>query len=107
MEVGGAGGVFVDAAAIFGEDGEVDVEVLGAFFEESDFAFEGGFVHVGEFVFGVGGEVFGGLVLPEIAACLVSVDLRLDVYIEDLPHSLDAELAQLVVPILQSFLVLP
>ena len=67
VEVGGAGGVFVGAAAVFREDGEVDVEVLGLLFQDGDFAFEGGFVHVGEFVFGVSREVFCGLVFAEVA----------------------------------------
>lgn len=55
MKVAGAGAVFFGAAAVLGEDGEVDVKVLGFFFEDGDFGFEGVFVHVREFVFGVGG----------------------------------------------------
>lgn len=61
-QIGGAGGVFVDAPAVFGQDGEVDGGGLRAFFERGDGGFEQGFVQVGELVFGVGWEVVGGLV---------------------------------------------
>ena len=62
-EVGGAGGVFFDAAAVVGEDGEVDGGVLGLFFEGGDGGLEGVFGKVAEFVAAVGGEgerFFGG-----------------------------------------------
>lgn len=61
-QVGGAGGVFVDAPPVFGQDGEVDGDGLRAFFERGDGAFEEGFVQVGELVFGVSWEVVGGLI---------------------------------------------
>ncbi len=93
MEVAGAGVVFVNAAAVFGEDGEIDVEVLGFFFEDGDFAFEGDFVHVGEFVFGVGGEVFCGLVFAKIAVFLLSLESHRRRCMGDLPDGLDTEFA--------------
>lgn len=73
MEVPGAGVVLVDAAAVFCENGEVDVEVLGFLFEDGDFSFESVLVHVGEFVFGIGGEVVCGLLFAEIAVCLIKL----------------------------------
>ena len=98
--------MFVDAAAVLGEDGEVDVEVLRFFFENGDFGFEGFFGHIGEFVFGVGGEIFCGLVFAEIAALVLNIGLNFCIFNEDLPDGLDAEFAQLVIPILEPFLVL-
>lgn len=67
-----AGCVFFDAAAVFGEDGKLDGDVLVFFFERGDGGFEGGFVDVGEFVFGVGGEGVGILLFAEIAELWVS-----------------------------------
>ena len=52
--------MLVDAAAVFGEDGEVDGLGLRAFFQEGDFGFERVFGEVEEFVFGVLGEFLGG-----------------------------------------------
>ena len=100
VEVCGAGVVFVDAAAVFGEDGEVDVEVLGFLFEGGDFGFQGFFGHVGKFVFGVDGKAFCGLIFAEIAACLLSFDQHCCRCMEGLPDGLNAEFAELVVPIL-------
>lgn len=88
MEVTGAGVVFFDAAAVFRENGEVDVEVLGFLFEDGDFAFESVLVHVGEFVLGIGGEIVCGLLFAEIAVCWIKVVLHLCA-IGDLPDSLN------------------
>jgi len=117
-EVAGAGGVFGDAAAVVGKDGEVDGGGLRALFEGGDGGFEEGFVEVGELVFGVGGEVGGGLgwVVGEVAwVVLVWLGsgvfcLKLDVRREGLrwgclPDALGRELAVLLLPVSEAFLV--
>lgn len=50
LEVGTARGVLFDPAAVFGEDAELDVDVLGLFFQDGYFALESLLVHVCELI---------------------------------------------------------
>ena len=60
--------MFFDSAAVFGEDAEFDGGgFLGAFFQDGDFGFKRGFIHVKEFVFRIAGQFRGFLLFAKVA----------------------------------------
>ena len=56
-----------DTPPILSQDTELDIDVLGLFFQRCDFSFESIFVDVREFIFGVLRQLFSLLFLTKIA----------------------------------------